>query len=108
MMYAPDGWVLVKITGTDPHYRVFGSWIGGYAQSDSWRLNSGITDVEEDDKYYYFKGFSGSCYKCNKSTYGELAMYNSGVINDYCNVSGGTMSIIQEMPDIMNMDWIIK
>ena len=48
MMYTPDGWMIVKITGTNPHYRVFGSWRGGYLSGDSWRMNSGIISVKED------------------------------------------------------------
>ena len=53
MMYTPDGWMIVKITGTNPHYRVFGSWRGGYLSGDSWRMNSGIISVKEDGENYY-------------------------------------------------------
>ena len=106
--YRPDNWVLVKITGTDPHYRVFGSWRGGYAEGDSWRLNSGVTRVEEDENYFYFYGYTGSCYVCGKNSYGYLGSYNSGVITNYCDKSGGKMSIIADMPDVMKMDWIIS
>jgi hypothetical protein len=107
MNYTPENWMLVKITGTDPHYRVFGSWRGGYAQGDSWRLNSGITSVEEDGDYYVFKGHSGSEYICHKKGYGRLGFYNEGVLANYCDKSGGKMEAMVEMPDIMNMDWII-
>jgi hypothetical protein len=102
-----ENWEIVKITGDDPHYRVFASWRGGYASSDSWRMNSGITSVTEDEDYYYFKGHSGSVYKCHKQTYGNLGFYNLGVLEDYCDKSGGHMHRVEEMPDIMNMDWII-
>lgn len=107
-MYTPHNWVLVKITGTDPHYRVFASWRGGFADGDRWRMNSGITSVEEDENYYYFSGHSGSTYICHKKCYGHLGFYNEGVLQNYCDKSGGHMEYIDEMPEnIMTMDWII-
>lgn len=44
-------------------------WSGGYLHGDSWRLNSGIDKMEEDDKHYSFIGRSGSTYLCKKGTY---------------------------------------
>jgi hypothetical protein len=109
-MYRPEQWVLIKITGTDPHYRVFGSWRGGFATSDEWRLNSGIVRVEEDNDFYYFYGHSGSCYQCYKKSYGtdHMGLYNTGSIEEYCKNSGGLMEIIPDMPNVMEMEWIIK
>ena len=107
MNYYPNKWLLVKITGTDPHYRVLGSWYGGYVNGDSYRLNSGITSVEEEDDYYIFTGFSGSTYFCNKQNYGAHA-YGMSVIKRLEENSGGKMEIIYECPkDLLNMDWII-
>ena len=106
--YYPDRWVLVKITGTDPHYRVFATWRGGYLTGDSWKLNSGVTAVEEDETHYRFHGSSGSVYECHKKCYGNLGMYGEGVIRGYCERSEGTMGLIEQMPDVMSMDWIIK
>ena len=72
----PENWVVMKIvTAGITTYKVFGSWRGGYLSGDYWRLNSGIKDVEEDDDYFYFNGFSGSCYKCNKEHYGIATTY---------------------------------
>jgi hypothetical protein len=106
--YTPDQWQIVKITGTDPHYRVFGSWSGGYLDGDSWRLNSGITSVSEDDEWFYFYGYTGSVYQCRKESYGVRSAYNAAIIKDYCDKSGGKMEILEDMPeDIMEMDWII-
>lgn len=34
MTYSPEEWQIIKINGTDPHYRVFGSWRGGYTTGD--------------------------------------------------------------------------
>jgi len=46
-MYNPDNWVVIKMNGDDPHYRVLAGWSGGYLDGDSWRMNSGITRVED-------------------------------------------------------------
>lgn len=103
--YHPDKWLLIKIGGTDPHYRVFGTWSGGYLGSDEWRLNSGITRVEEDEEYYYFYGGSGSQYRCHKEMYGSTA-YGWGVIQGY--VDKDRFTIMEEPDNIMEMDWIIS
>lgn len=79
-MYTPDLWLIVKINGKDPHYRVFGSWYGGYMGSDSWRMNSGIKSITEDDDYYYIHGSSGSTYNCHKKSKG-ISGYGSSVLN---------------------------
>ncbi len=80
--YQPDRWMLIKITGNDPHYRVFGSWYGGYGGGDSWRMNSGITQLIEEDDHYLFIGSSGSTYACHKDAYGAN-MYGYGVAESY-------------------------
>lgn len=105
-VYHPDKWMLIKIGGTDPHYRVFGMWSGGYFGSDSWRMNSGITKVTEDERNFYFNGHSGSIYVCFKEAYGYTS-YGYGIAKGY--EDGERFSVMQEQPkDIMNMDWIIK
>ena len=70
--YAPDKWVVFKITNRDSisTYKVFASWYGGFAGSDSWKLNSGITKVSLKDNVYSFEGYSGSVYDCHKNAYG--------------------------------------
>jgi hypothetical protein len=82
----PDKWVILKITlkdSTEPIYKVFATWYGGYLGADSWRMNSGIVHVEESDNYYAFHGHSGSIYTCNKSPncYGTSG-YSSGILNN--------------------------
>lgn len=107
--YSPDGWMLVKIGGTDPHYRVFGSWAGGYLDGDGWRLNSGITEVLEDDEFYYFKGSTGSVYRCYKEAYGRLTSYNWSVLKGLEERATNTLIALREKPkDVMKMDWIIS
>ena len=110
--YFPDQWELVKISGTDPHYRVFGSWSGGYLNGDSWRLNSGITKCVESEEYpgrYEFIGHSGSKYICHKASYGISSVHNIGVLNHYCENSDGKMEVLKDMPeDLINFDWMIS
>lgn len=102
--YNPDKWLLIKIGGTDPHYRVFGSWSGSYVNGDSWRMNSGITRVEEDGDYYKFFGSSGSCYRCHKEMYGATA-YCWGIAKGYEDEE--RLTIMEKPDNIMDMDWII-
>ena len=78
-MHYPDKWVVVKLP-EDQGYKVLGSWGGSYLYGESWRLNSGITEVHEDDEYFYFKGYSGSEYKCHKEMYG-LNMISQDILN---------------------------
>lgn len=68
-MYTPDAWVIVKLTGNklpSTQYRVLAGWYGGYGGSDCWKLNSGITKIEDCDTRYEFHGASGSVYSCIK------------------------------------------
>ncbi len=83
----PDRWVILKISINEnkPFYKVFGSWFGGYLDGDRWKINSGVSSVEEDDEYYYFNGLSGSCYKCHKEGYGVSTSYNSAVLEKLIN-----------------------
>ena len=67
--YKPDNWVVIKMDGDNPHYRVLAGWSGGYLHGDSWRINSCITRVEDDGDCYNFYGSSGSCYSCYKESY---------------------------------------
>ncbi len=75
MKYIPDKWVLLEITNadTDTHKRVFGTWF----DTDSWRMNSGVTKTVEKKKHYNFHGESGSVYKCYKGREGVGAYTNS-------------------------------
>lgn len=106
--YHPEEWAIVKLGGPSPHYRVFGSWRGGYLSGDSWRMNSGITSVKLDGNYYLFKGHSGSVYKCHKNTYGIRSSYNLGVLKSYEEKIKDKFKPLIKMPKIMKMDWIIK
>ena len=83
--YTPDNWVILNLKAgklDSGFYKVLAGWSGGYLDGDSWRLNSGITEVEQDDSYYYFYGESGSRYKCHKDSYG-LRMNNAHIYNSF-------------------------
>lgn len=100
--YTPDKWLVVKIThGSDSHYRVFACWYGGYTSGDSWKMNSGITRVTQDDKFYYFEGSSGSVYQCYKETYG-LNMYGMSVLTNMIEKSAKEGTIIEILPEETN------
>jgi hypothetical protein len=105
-MYTPHDWVLLKITGTDPHYRVFASWCGGYLWGSRWRLNSGVLSAEEDNEYYYFYGYSKSIYKCHKETYGIRNSFSMGALSNIVENSGNTVHLLEVCPDVMNINWI--
>ena len=83
--YNPESWVIIKIINdkTDKVlYKVFGSWRGNFVNSDSWRLNSGITRVGEQENLYIFSGESGSSYYCFKKGEGSpMGSYNTGILD---------------------------
>ena len=98
--YTPDRWVVVKITGPDtpPVHKVFACWYGGYAGSDSWKLNSGITKVTYEKRVYLFEGSSGSVYECHADCYGTN-MYGMSVLSnmiDKAAENGITIDILPE------------
>lgn len=69
--YLPDRWVVLEFTKGDATIRkLFGGWYGGYTGSDSWKLNSGITNIRIDGDKYEFDGYSGSTYICHKGAHG--------------------------------------
>jgi hypothetical protein len=102
-MYEPDNWVVIKVKGKDPHYRVLAGWSGGYLDGDSWRMNSGITKIEEDDKAYYFSGSSGSTYRCGKQSYG-LRMNNAYVWDSLVDRHGDMVEMLPEDTNWMEIE----
>ncbi len=106
-VYVPDNWVIVKLDCPEPHYRVLSGWSGGYFQGSSWRLNSGIVRVEEDDNSYKFYGASGSSYTCHKECYG-IRMNTAGVWAQLQQIHGDLVSLLEEDTNFIGIDWIIK
>ncbi|MDC1446477.1 hypothetical protein N8344_00735 [bacterium] len=106
--YNCDNWVVIKMKGDDPHYRLLVGSSGGYLDGDSWRMNSGITKVEEEDEAsYYFYGSSGSRYRCGKRSY-MLRMNTAHIWDRLQQIHGDKVEMMPEDTDFMNMDWIIS
>ena len=64
---------------------------------DSWKLNSGVTALKETKDNFYFEGFSGSTYICNKKSYGSTG-YGFGVLNDLISRSLEQGTVIKVLP----------
>jgi hypothetical protein len=97
----PKRWVIVKLP--NDYYKVFGTWSGGYLDGDRWKLNSGIEKVEQDENFYYFIGFSGSCYKCHKKRYGIATSYGLGVLNKIIEQGKGQIELMENVDDWVNV-----
>ena len=119
--YTPDNWVVIKFTqqvksGNTGYgrtekvfYKVLGGWSGGYLDGDSWRLNSGIVDVEETTDSFIFIGGSGSRYICDK-TQECLRMNTAGIwkqMQEASEASAGKVKLELMKPDdeISRKDW---
>jgi hypothetical protein len=100
--YSPDRWVVVKI-GDENLYKVFACWYGGYAGSDSWKLNSGITSAAVENGVYYFNGSSGSVYECHKDTYGTNT-YGMSVLSGMIDKAAKNGVSIEILPE--NTNWL--
>jgi len=97
--YTPDRWVIVEIVSSEHGKvrKVLGSWYGGFAGSDSWRMNSGIEEVIDQGDYYDIVGSSGSIYKCYKSSVG-MSAYTRSIFENFKKEAediGATMEIVE-------------
>lgn len=101
MPETPERWVIIKLP--NDNYKVFGTWAGGYLDRDIWKLNSGISKVEQDENFYYFIGFSGSCYKCHKKGYGIATSYLLGVLNKIIERGNGHIKLMEDADDWANV-----
>ena len=107
--YKPDNWVVLKIKEGKydrGFYKVLAGWSGGYLDGDSWRMNSGITRVEEKPHHWEFYGASGSVYKCYRKGY-RLTMANSGVYNQLKENEAfeGQITLMPEDTDWREIEW---
>jgi hypothetical protein len=103
-MYQPDKFIVLKVMpeGKEPFYKVFGTWLGGYLDGDSWRMNSGITSVEAQGPFLLFHGSSGSVYKVHKEMYGTSA-WTQGILGMYLET--GLFEVMPEDTDWVNFNW---
>lgn len=78
-IYTPDRWVVLELNSLahGKIRKVFAGWYGGFTQGFEWKLNSGITKVEQDGDFWLFTGESGSIYKCHKDAHGMSAFMGS-------------------------------
>jgi hypothetical protein len=97
----PNKWVIIKLPNN--YYKVFGTWTGGYLGGDRWKLNSGIDKVEQDENFYYFIGFSGSCYKCHKKGYGTATSHGLGILNKIIEQGSGQIELMEDVDDWENV-----
>jgi len=81
--YTPDKWTIV---GDGEVFKIFGSWAGGYLDSDNWRLSSGLKSIEENatdiNGELLMHNHSGSIYKGHRNNEGVISFYNQGVLDN--------------------------
>jgi hypothetical protein len=100
--YRPDRWVIVKIvTDKECLYKVFATWSGGYASSDSWQMNSGITHAARVADRWEFTGYSGSVYSCHQEAYGTNG-YGGTVLQNFIDQMPGQGATMEIMPGDTN------
>ncbi len=110
MEYRPDCWVVFRVDNPElekPIYKVFGGWYGGFAGGDSWKINSGITKVEQDENHYYFSGSSGSVYAVHKNNY-KMSGYMMSVWGNFMKQLEGSTTkfeILEENTNFMNLEY---
>ena len=107
--YCPDNWCVIKFN-SDEHgtfYKILAGWSGGYLSGDAWRMNSGITNVEEDHDAFRFRRTTGSWYTCRKGLY-CLRRNNVYIWDELKHKYGDKVELMPEDTDWLNMDWILK
>jgi hypothetical protein len=93
-METPDRWVIIKVTKDGKtNFKVLAGWSGSYLDGQSWRINSGIKQIQTEDDHYLFHGYSGSIYKCHKNGYG-MNMIMGGIAERISQVEG--VSVLKE------------
>jgi hypothetical protein len=85
-MNLPDGYRFILIDHS--LIKLFASWDGGFAISEEWKLNSGVTHITPTEYGYSVHGYSGSIYNI-RNEQGRLNSYTHGVYR----------SIIKKMED---------
>lgn len=101
--YTPDRWVMLKIVSSgQTTYKILAGWGGSYLYGASWKLNSGVTKIEEDGQCYLFSGYSGSVYRCHKNAYG-LTGYTAQILASFKkDVEDAEGVHLEMMPDETN------
>lgn len=110
--YTPDCWVVIRIVSIKDDnaifYRLLSGWMGGYAQSDAWRINSGITKMEDADTHWLVHGRSGSVYRCGKNSY-RLSLATANMYTSWQKTIGEeNFQLMPADTDWLNLDWGLK
>lgn len=103
--YIPARWVIIELTQVSEGIvirKVLGGWTGGYLDSDSWRMSSGITKVIEHNDYYEVHNESGSVYKCFKNAVGVTGLSGS-ILNNLSNQADEQDDISIKVVDIKDL-----
>lgn len=83
--YTPHAWVIVRITHQGEVIdKVLGGWYGGFADPNSWRINSGIVSISELEDHYEILGHTGSVYHCYKSLE-RMSLLMTGILSQMQN-----------------------
>lgn len=82
--YYPDCYQFLRISSVYDDsviYKLFAVWVGGYAQGDSWKINSGITQIFKEENSLRVSGYSGSTYVVNTENK-FMSSYGTSVLTD--------------------------
>jgi hypothetical protein len=108
-IYTPDNWVILRIGGNTPHYKVLGGWYGGYLNGNSWRMNSGVTrhTFDEEGGIWEFYGSSGSSYCCHVDNY-RMNSTMASVYDQLKESRGYTIEVLEDQEwNTKDWDWLI-
>ena len=107
--YKPDSWVVLRIVSIKDNnsifYRLLSGWIGGYAEADAWRLNSGITKFEDADSHWVIHGQNGSVYHCSKNSYRLSALTFDKYTEWQKTLGEENIQMMPEDTDWLNVSW---
>ena len=95
--YNPDVWVVVELSGTKvpkTYHRILSGNYGGYAGSDTWKLNSGIEKIVDCGDHYKVHGTSGSIYECGKVVE-RFSNYTSSIFSTLAEQNSDEITIKQ-------------
>jgi hypothetical protein len=97
--YNPDNWIILKFSSSEygDVYKVLAGWSGGYLDGSSWKLNSGITKIEDAGVNYHVYGYTNSVYILHKES--ELIRMNiAGVLSSFerqvAETQGASLKIV--------------
>lgn len=82
--YTPDTYQFIRVSSANDRKiitKIFAVWAGGYLNGESWKLNSGVTKIIEEDGMLYVHGHSGSVYAISAHEQPPMTSYGSGILN---------------------------